>query len=205
VSLHLIGLLGLFLAFVLGTLRPVNLGAVSLALAFLIGSLAAGESVPEILSGFPVDLFVLLAGVTYLFGVAASNGTLDLVVEAGARRLSGRRALIPWGVFVLAALPALAGSLGSAGVALLAPLALRLARVHGIDRRMVGLMVVHGAAAGNFSPLNVLSVLARIDRPGIRERIVREIGQEFGGSVIWGEDLMRLSVRPPTASASIGD
>jgi hypothetical protein len=97
VSLHLIGLLGLFLAFVLGTLRPVNLGAVSLALAFLIGSLAAGESVPEILSGFPVDLFVLLAGVTYLFGVAASNGTLDLVVEAGARRLSGRRALIPWG------------------------------------------------------------------------------------------------------------
>jgi ribonuclease BN (tRNA processing enzyme) len=48
-------------------------------------------------------------------------------------------------------------------------------------------------------------VLARIDRPAVRERIVAEIAQEFDGSVIWGEDLMRLSVRPPTASASIGD
>lgn len=53
----------------------------------------------------------------------------------------------------------MAGPLGSAGVALLAPLALRLARRYDIDRRMIGLMVIHGAAAGNFSPLNVLSAI----------------------------------------------
>jgi ribonuclease BN (tRNA processing enzyme) len=37
-------------------------------------------------------------------------------------------------------------------------------------------------------------VLAQIDRPGIRERIVHEIQQEFTGQVIWGEDLMRLTL-----------
>jgi di/tricarboxylate transporter len=36
---------------------------------------------------------------------------------------------------------------------------MRLAERCAIDRRMVGLMVVHGAAAGNFSPLNVLGAL----------------------------------------------
>ncbi len=37
-------------------------------------------------------------------------------------------------------------------------------------------------------------VLAQIDQPGIRERIVHEIQQEFDGQVIWGEDLMRLTL-----------
>jgi len=37
-------------------------------------------------------------------------------------------------------------------------------------------------------------LLAQIDRPGVRERIVHEIQQEFTGEVIWGEDLMRLTL-----------
>ena len=37
-------------------------------------------------------------------------------------------------------------------------------------------------------------VLAQIDRPGVREQIVHEIQQEFDGQVIWGEDLMRLTL-----------
>jgi di/tricarboxylate transporter len=142
---------------VIGTLRPINLGTVALVMTFLVGTIAAGESARDMYSGFPVDLFVLLTGVTYLFAIASSNGTVERTVQAAARLVDGRRALIPWIVFVVAALPAMAGALGSAGVALLAPLALRLARTYGLDRRMIGLMVVHGAAAGNFSPLNVLS------------------------------------------------
>jgi ribonuclease BN (tRNA processing enzyme) len=37
-------------------------------------------------------------------------------------------------------------------------------------------------------------LLAQIDRPGIREQIVHEIKQVFDGQVIWGEDLMELTV-----------
>jgi Na+/H+ antiporter NhaD/arsenite permease-like protein len=128
-------------------------------MTFLVGTVAVGEGAREMFSGFPVDLFVLLIGVTYLFAIASANGTVERTVHAAAGLVDGRRALIPWIVFVVAALPAMAGALGSAGVALLAPLALELARRYDIDRRMVGLMVVHGAAAGNFSPLNVLSAV----------------------------------------------
>ena len=126
-------------------------------MTFLVGTIYAGESVRDMYAGFPIDLLLLLVGVTYLFAIALSNGTVERTIEAAARLVAGRRSLIPWIVFVVASLPAMAGALGSAGVALLAPLALRLARRYGIDRRMIGLMVVHGAGAGNFSPLNVLS------------------------------------------------
>ncbi|HZS03537.1 MAG TPA: MBL fold metallo-hydrolase [Blastocatellia bacterium] len=37
-------------------------------------------------------------------------------------------------------------------------------------------------------------VLSRIDRVGVREQIVREVSQEFDGRVVWGEDLMQLTL-----------
>lgn len=36
--------------------------------------------------------------------------------------------------------------------------------------------------------------LAQIDQPGVRQQIIREVQQEFDGNVIWGEDLMRLTL-----------
>lgn len=158
-SVHTLGVAGLALIFIIGTLRPINLGVLALVLTFLIGTFVVHEAPREMYSGFPVDLFVLLTGVTYLFGVAVKNGTVDWIVEASVRRAQGRRALVPWIVFALAAAPAMAGALGSTGVALLAPLAMRVAERCEIDRRLMGLMVVHGAAAGNFSPLNVLGAI----------------------------------------------
>ena len=88
-NLHVAGVLGLLLCFAVCALRPVNLGAACLAMTFLVGSLLARESVGQMLSGFPAELFVVLAGVTYLFAVAAGNGTVDGVVAWGARALGG--------------------------------------------------------------------------------------------------------------------
>lgn len=163
------GVIGLVVAFLIGTLRPISLGALSLVMTFLIGSLFRGETPREMFSGFPVDLFVLLAGVTYLFGIAASNGTVERIVEWAVRLVKHRRALLPWIVFVVAAMPAMAGAIGSAGVAMLTPLSLRIAERCGIDRRMMGLMVIHGAACGNFSPLNVLGLIVSqtVERAGL--------------------------------------
>ncbi len=159
VSVHLAGVIGLAVIFLLGTLRPINLGVLALAMTFVVGSLAAREAPAEMYRGFPADLFVLLTGVTYLFAIAERNGTLARIVEGAVRLARGRRRLIPWVVFAIAAAPAMAGAIGSAGVALLAPISMRLAERCAIDRRLIGLMVVHGAAAGNFSPLNVLGAI----------------------------------------------
>jgi di/tricarboxylate transporter len=158
-SIHIAGVLGLVAIFAIGTVRSINLGVLAIVMTFVLGAAFAGESARAMVSGFPIELFILLAGVTYLFGVAALNGTVERIVDGAAYLVRGRRRLIPWMVFAVAAAPAMAGAIGSAGVALLAPIAMRLAERCALDRRMIGLMVVHGAAAGNFSPLNVLGAI----------------------------------------------
>ncbi|WP_245773954.1 SLC13 family permease [Pseudonocardia ammonioxydans] len=151
----------LVLIFVIGTLRPVNIGALALIATFLVGTLVAGEGIDELLAGFPPDLFVLLVGVTYLFGLAAVNGTIEWLIDRAVGLLGDRPALVPMMIFIFSAVPTTAGALGPAGVAMLAPLCLRLGERYGIDRRMTALMVMHGSCAGNFSPLNGLAVIVQ--------------------------------------------
>lgn len=181
-SVHLAGIVGLVAIFVIGTIRSINLGVLAIVATFLVGTLFVGEPAREMVAGFPVDLFMLLVGVTYLFGVAATNGTVERIVGSAAHLARNRRALVPWIVFAVAAAPAMAGAIGSAGVALLAPLAMRLAERCAIDRRLMGLMVVHGAAAGNFSPLNVLGAIVL--------QAVNERGLEMSAQVLFAGNLV---------------
>ncbi len=68
----------------------------------------------------------------------------------------GRVAAAPWIFFFLTAGLAAFGALFA--VAIIAPLALRFARKNGLNTFMTGLLVVHGALAGAFSPISVYGV-----------------------------------------------
>src|SRR5262245_12722050 len=50
-------------------------------MTYLVGAIFVREGVKEMYSGFPVDLLVLLVGVTYLFAIAESNGAVGRVVN----------------------------------------------------------------------------------------------------------------------------
>ncbi|HSL69494.1 MAG TPA: SLC13 family permease [Longimicrobiales bacterium] len=196
------GALGLALIFIIGTTRPINLGALALIMTFVIGAGFAHEPVADMYRGFPVDLFVLLTGVTYLFAIASHNGTIGRMVEWATSLAKGRRTLIPWIAFSAASLPAMAGALGSAGVALLAPLSLRLAERFDLDRRMVGLMVVHGASAGNFSPLNPLGALVNqaMARSGLPSAALQLFLANLGYNIALGAIIVALFGRPRSRS-----
>ncbi|WP_370430655.1 hypothetical protein [Blastococcus sp. Marseille-P5729] len=53
-------------------------------------------SLDDILAGFPVGILILLVGVTYFFGMAQVNGTIDKLVENALDRVGDRAVLIPW-------------------------------------------------------------------------------------------------------------
>jgi Na+/H+ antiporter NhaD/arsenite permease-like protein len=185
---HALPIAGLVLIFVVGTLRSINLGVLSLGATFIVGTLLTRESLADMYRGFPVDLLILLVGVTYLFAIATNNGAIERVVAAAATRVRGRRALLPWIVFVVAAVPTMAGALGGAAAAMLAPIALRLAQRCSIDRRMIGLMVLHGSACGNFSPLNALGaiVLQGAARSGLEVSAAAVFLANVGYNVVLG-------------------
>lgn len=139
--------------FIVASFLPVNLGALAFVAAWLVGSLG-GMSADDIFAGFPGDLFVLLIGVTYLFAIAQRNGTVGWLTARGMRMVGGRVAAIPWLMFLLAGILTSVGALSAAGVAIVAPIALRFAAQYRVNSLLMGIMVVQGVTAGSFSPMS---------------------------------------------------
>lgn len=167
-SLHLISISVLGLMFVIATVLPVNMGVLAFVGAFLIGTFAAGMPAKAIMAGFPADLFLTLVGITFLFAVAQNNGTIDWLVRLAVRAVGGRIAAIPWIMFLIAALLTSVGAVSPAAVAIIAPIALGFAARYGINPLLMGLMVVHGAQGGGFSPMSIYG--------GITNKIVQKAG-----------------------------
>jgi len=145
--------------FLFATLTPINMGLLGFAAAFCVGVFVAGLPGGEIAAGFPDDLFVTMVGITYLFAVAQENGAVGRLIAA-ATGLVGARAM-PWAMFLLAGGLTGVGALGPAVAALLLPLAMGFARRAGESPLLMGLLVIHGAQAGAFSPLSVFGGITR--------------------------------------------
>ena len=156
----LLALLALLLAIALSIATKVNVGLVSIALAWLVGVYAGGMSPDAVLRGFPASLFLTLAGVTLLFAAAESNGTLERVAERLAALAKGSARVLPLVLFVLASVLASVGPGAIAAVALLAPMAMLLGKRTGVSPLLTALMVTTGANSGNLSPLSPTGVVA---------------------------------------------
>jgi di/tricarboxylate transporter len=157
-STELIPILALVAMFIVATFLPVNMGALGFVAAFFVGTLAVGMSTDDIIGGFPSELFLTLVGVTYLFAIAQNNGTVDLMVRGAVRLVRGRVALIPWVMFGITGVLTAVGALGPAAVAIIAPIALGFAARYKINALLMGMMVIHGAQAGGFSPISIYGV-----------------------------------------------
>jgi di/tricarboxylate transporter len=156
--LELIPILALIAMFAAATLLPINMGTLGFVAAFLVGTVAVGMSTDDIIAGFPSELFLTLVGVTYLFAIAQNNGTVDLMVRGAVRLVRGRVAFIPWVMFGITGVLTALGALGPAAVAIIAPIALGFAKRYRINALLMGMMVIHGAQAGGFSPISVYGV-----------------------------------------------
>jgi di/tricarboxylate transporter len=156
--LELIPILALIAMFVAATLLPINMGTLGFVAAFLVGTLAVGMNTDDIIAGFPSELFLTLVGVTYLFAIAQNNGTVDLMIRGAVHLVRGRVAFIPWVMFGITAVLTALGALGPAAVAVIAPIALGFAKQYRINALLMGMMVIHGAQAGGFSPISIYGV-----------------------------------------------
>ncbi|HEY8152365.1 MAG TPA: SLC13 family permease, partial [Vicinamibacteria bacterium] len=156
-----VSLCALLVVIVVSCFSPINIGVLSIALAFLIGRFLGGLPVSAIVAGFPANLFLTLAGITLLFAQARVNGTLDKVAARSVRLARGNRGLIPIVFFFLGLGLATIGAGNIAATALLAPVAMSVASRAGIGAFLMTLMLANGANAGGLSPLAPTGIIAR--------------------------------------------
>ena len=154
-----IAIIALVALFVVGTVLPINMGALAYVAAWLVGMYSLGLDEKEILAGISADLVLTLIGVTYLFAIARQNGTVDLIVRSAVASVGGRVALIPWVMFAVTAVITAIGAASPAACAIIGPIALGFAGRYGISPLMMGMFVVHGAQAGGFSPISIYGTI----------------------------------------------
>jgi di/tricarboxylate transporter len=166
-SLAWISLAALAVAITLSMFTQVNVGVVSLALAWLVGVYLGGIPLSTIISTFPVQLFLTLAGVTLLFGMAAANGTLGRVASRAVHICRGNAGLIPVMFFAIAVVLSSIGPGNISTTAILAPMAMVVGHQASVPPFLMALMVGNGAQAGALSPFAPTGVIVN----GIMERI----------------------------------
>ena len=143
----------LVVAMIVSCFSTLNVGVLALALAWIVGVYLGSMSLNDVLSGFPVQLFLTLAGVTLMFTQAQLNGTLDRVAHAAVRVCRGNAGLIPVMFFVLGSIIASLGPGNVATAAMLAPMAMAVATRAAIPPFLMAIMVGNGAQSGALSPV----------------------------------------------------
>ena len=159
ISPAVFALLALVAAIALSMTSRINVGLLSIALAWGIGVYAAGMKVDAVVAGFPSSLFLTLAGVTFLFAVAKSNGTLDLLARRATKLVRGNAGLLPLVFFAIACLLSTIGPGAVASVALVAPIAMATGAEAGVPYLLSAIMIGTGANAGNLSPISAVGAM----------------------------------------------
>jgi Na+/H+ antiporter NhaD/arsenite permease-like protein len=151
-NLAVISVAALALAVIVSCVSSLNVGVLALALAWIVGVYIGGLPVSTVMGGFPSQLFLTLTGVTLLFALAQSNGTLERLTHHAVSICRGNRGVIPIMFFLLGAALSSMGPGNISTAALLAPLAMATATQSKIPLFLMAIMVGNGANAGALSP-----------------------------------------------------
>lgn len=165
-NLASISLAALIVAIAISCFTRLNVGFLSLVLAWIIATLA-GMELAKVIGAFPSGLFLTLVGVTLLFTQVQVNGTLDWIAQQALRGCRGNTALVPVFFFVLSAGVSAMGPGAIATTALIAPMAMGVAGRARISAFLMALMVGNGANAGNLSPFSATGVIVNNLMAGI--------------------------------------
>jgi di/tricarboxylate transporter len=152
-DLPVISLLALGIAVTLSCTTKINVGVLSMALAWIIGVYLAGRPFNDIAAGFPTALFLTLVGVTLLFTQAKVNGTLDKIAHRAVRLCRGSLPLVPVMFFFLAFVFGSIGPGSIASAALIGPMAMTVAAQTGIPAFLMAIMVANGANSASLCPI----------------------------------------------------
>jgi di/tricarboxylate transporter len=166
-SLAWISVAALVIAVTLSCTTTVNVGVLSMAMALIVGVYLGGMTPNQVLEGFPTELLVTLVGVTLLFAIAETNGTLARMTARAVRLCRGRAVLLPVMFFLLGLCIATIGAGGTPASALLAGPAMAVAMRAGIPLLPMAVMAGNGALAGTLSPFAPTGIVAH----GVMDRI----------------------------------
>lgn len=157
-NMAVVSLLALAVAIVAGFLLKINVGIVSIALAYLIG-LLYGIPAKQIISGFSSSMALTMIGVLYLFGIISNNGTLEVLAKKITKVAEKQKFLLYVAMFAIGAILSGVGPGAIPTLAIVPVLAIPVALKAGINPILLSLIGQMGAQAVRMSPITPEAVV----------------------------------------------
>ncbi len=155
---QIISLLFLITAIVLGFVRNMNVGIVSMGLAFILGLIGnVGSGV--ILGGFPSKLFITLLGTMFFFCLLQENHTLELLSKKMVAMVGRKTFLIPIIIYLVSYILSAAGPGAISVQSVMIVFAVSLAVQMEASPILMGGMAILGAVGGTTSPIALSGII----------------------------------------------
>ena len=168
----LASLIALVAIVVFSCFKDINVGIMGIAGAIIVGMIWSGMKITKIYAGWPIDLFMILVGVTFMFSSATVNGTMEKFSAYCVRLAKGNVAFIPIIFFLLVTFITTIGPGNIAATALLAPVGMALAGRIGLSAFCMTLLIVGAANGAAFSPFAPTGIISN----GIIAKIAPQVG-----------------------------
>jgi Na+/H+ antiporter NhaD/arsenite permease-like protein len=168
-----LSLTALVIVIVLGIVKPnINIGVIAIAFAYAIGIFVLGLKEKDIPLLFPANLFLMLVGITLIFGIAYENGTLQIFTNKIVGLVKSKPQFLPIIFFLITLLISALGPGNIAATALIAPIAIATALKAKISPLLMAIMVCTGANAGAFSPISPTGIIGigLMDKIGVNSK-----------------------------------
>ena len=159
-AVQITSLLFLVFAIVLGYMRKLNVGIVSLGLALILAKIG-GVSTGDVLNGFPHRLFLTLLGTMLFFSLLQENKTLEAITNAILRSVGKRAFLIPIIIYLVSFVLSAAGPGAISVQAVTVVFAVSLAVQMKASPVLMGSMAILGAVGGTASPIALTGIIVR--------------------------------------------
>ena len=196
-NLAVVSVSALTLAVLISCFSRLNVGVLSIAMAWIVGVYMGGLTPTAVMAGFPSQLFLTLTGVTLVFAMAQANGTLSQLTHHAVRVCRGNAGTIPIMFFGLGAALSSMGPGNIATAALLTPIAMATASRAGIPLFLMAIMVGNGANSGALSPFAPTGIIVngimatKNQMPGLETQaflynFAAHALMAFGGYVLFG-------------------
>ena len=150
-NIGLIALAVLFIVIIIGFFKKMNVGLLAIAAAVVLGYGSGQFGARDIIKGFSSSLMMTLLGVTLLFSVIHSNGALEHLVKKIVRKTGRFVWTVPIVMYLVGYIISAVGPGCVPALAIVAAIAIPLAKETGYSPIMLMLIGDAATFAGRFT------------------------------------------------------
>ncbi len=197
---------GIAVSVAIGYKTKFNTGLFAIVFAYLIGCFGLGMSAKSVISGWPISTMFVILSVSLFYNFAMVNGTLEKTAGYllyACRRFPG---LLPFALYLAAALIAALGAGFFTVLAFMAPIALLICDEAKMDKLVGAVAVNCGALSGANFMTSGSGIIFRglMDEAGLSEVSFGYTAVIFAGSVLFSLLLIAGFRYIPKSNRNIG-